>query len=290
LGPLRAGLGLPYAVVLHGAEVSVPAHLPGARYGLARVLRGAELAIAGSEWAKGEARRAAGTATPGLVEITPGVDHARFRPAGRAERAATRRRLGLPGDGRLVLSVGRLVPRKGMTTLVEAAARLAHSYPDLTVAIVGSGREEARLARLVATTRAPVRLLGHLPDSDLPPLYGAADVFAQPCRARWAGMEQEGFGIVFLEAAACGVPQVAGRSGGAAEAVVHGRTGLVVDHPGDPAAVAAALGRLLDDEAHRAALGRAARARVEACFTYDHLAARLAHALDAATPGRRSRW
>ena len=122
------------------------------------------------------------------------------------------------------------------------------SFPDLTVAIAGAGRDRARLEARVRATGAPVRLLGAVPDDELPRLYGVADVFVMACRDRWSGLEQEGFGIVFLEAAACGVPQVAGRSGGADEAVVHGQTGLVVDDPGDPGRVAAALRRLLADD------------------------------------------
>jgi phosphatidylinositol alpha-1,6-mannosyltransferase len=99
------------------------------------------------------------------------------------------------------------------------------------------------------------------------------------CRNRWAGLEQEGFGMVFLEAAACGVPQVAGDSGGAAEAVADEATGLVVDRPDDPAAVATALARLLDDPDLRASLGSAARARAVAEFSHDVLAERLGKAL-----------
>jgi phosphatidylinositol alpha-1,6-mannosyltransferase len=104
------------------------------------------------------------------------------------------------------------------------------------------------------------------------------------CRTRWAGLEQEGFGIVFLEAAACGVPQLAGDSGGAAEAVVDGETGLVVDRPDRPDDVAAALSRLLDDQPLRAQLGAAARARAESTFAYDVLAGRLRAALVAPAP------
>ena len=108
---------------------------------------------------------------------------------------------------------------------------------------------------------------------------GAADVFAMLCRNRWLGLEQEGFGIVFLEAAACGVAQVAGRSGGADEAVLHGQTGLVVDDPGDSGRVAAALRRLLGDEELRRRMGRAARRRARTGFAWDLLAHRLAAAL-----------
>jgi phosphatidylinositol alpha-1,6-mannosyltransferase len=99
------------------------------------------------------------------------------------------------------------------------------------------------------------------------------------CRDRWAGLEQEGFGIVFLEAAACAVPQVAGDSGGAAEAVVDGATGLVVRRPGDVDEVTASLGPLLDDEGRRRRLGLAARSRAESGFDYEVLAARLDVAL-----------
>ncbi|MGH9069484.1 MAG: glycosyltransferase family 4 protein [Acidimicrobiales bacterium] len=279
LGLVGPALGLPYAVVIHGAEVSVPARLPGARQALARVLRGARLVVAGSRWTEGEGRRAAGPAMGAVLALPPGVDHHRFRPLDAGARAAARRRHGLDPEGRLVLSVGRMVPRKGMDTLVEATARLAPSRPDLTVAVVGTGRTEPSLRRRAAALAAPVRFLGRRPDGEMPGLHGAADVFAMACRTRWAGMEQEGFGIVFLEAAACGVAQVAGRSGGAGEAVLHGRTGLVVDRPADPGALADCLAALLDDEGYRSNLGRAARSRVEQELTYDSLAGRLANAL-----------
>jgi phosphatidylinositol alpha-1,6-mannosyltransferase len=107
------------------------------------------------------------------------------------------------------------------------------------------------------------------------------------CRNRWAGLEQEGFGIVFLEAAATGVAQVAGSSGGAAEAVEHGKTGLVVGRPSDADEVAAAIGGLLDDEPRRRAMGAAAQDRAVASFSYDVLAERLGAALAAWEAGRR---
>jgi phosphatidylinositol alpha-1,6-mannosyltransferase len=153
--------------------------------------------------------------------------------------------------------------------------------PDLVVAIAGSGRDEARLRRIAGEVGASVLFLGRVPEDDLPSLYGCADVFAMLCRNRWGGLEQEGFGIVFLEAAACGIPQVAGASGGAAEAVLEGETGLVVDPPEDVDAAARALESLLADDGLRARLGAASRRRAEAEFTYDGLAARLGEALGA---------
>ena len=277
LGLIGPRLRHRYAVVVHGAEVTVPGRLPVSRQLLARVLRGATHVIAAGSYPAAEARRAAGGRVHlDITEIPPGVDVDRFGPIESDERrAAARDAFGLPVDGRMVVSVSRLVPRKGMDVLIDAAARLAPARPDLTVAIAGDGRDRGRLAQRIARRDAPVKLLGRVADDELPALYGAADAFAMACRSRWGGLEHEGFGIVFLEAAACGVPQVAGDSGGAAEAVADGETGFVVGRPEDDKAVATALARLLDDEPLRRSMGQAARARAERCFSYDGLAARL---------------
>ena len=282
VGHAARRVGRPYAVVLHGSEVTVPGRLPMARSILARVLRGASLVICAGNYPAAEAERAAGCTLPTVV-VPPGVDTDRFRPLDAAERASVRRELGLPVDAPLVVSVSRLVPRKGMDTLIRAAARLGRTEPDLVVAIAGSGRDRRRLEGLVASTGAPVRLLGRVPEELLPGLYGAGDVFAMLCRSRWGGLEQEGFGIVFLEAAAAGVPQVAGESGGAAEAVAHEKTGLVVGRPDAVEQVARTLSDLLGDGERRAEMGREARRRAEAEFSYDVLARRLRAGIDDAT-------
>lgn len=279
LGLIGPFLKSPYAVVLHGAEITVPARLPGSRQALRRVVQGADLLIAAGDYPAADARRLVGADGPPIVNVPPGVDTDRFMPLSDDEKAAARERLGLPVDGPLVVSVSRLVPRKGMDVLIKAAAELKTGHPGLTVAIAGSGRDRARLERLAAETQAPVTFLGRVPDDQLPQVYGCADVFAMLCRNRWGGLEQEGFGIVFMEAAACGVPQVAGDSGGAADAVADGETGLVVHYPQDHRAVADAIGRLLDNAALRTALGDAARRRAVDEFDYRVLAARLDAAL-----------
>jgi phosphatidylinositol alpha-1,6-mannosyltransferase len=279
LGLVGPVLGKPYAVVLHGAEVTVPGRLPVARQTLGAVLGRARLVICAGRYPAAEARRAAPSMRAPVVEVPPGVDLDRFRPLSPEERAKARAAWGLPVGGPLVVSISRLVPRKGMDVLIAAAAALEPSFPGLTVAIAGEGRDLGRLRGLVRQTGAPVRLLGRVDDEDLPRLYGAADLFAMACRNRWLDLEQEGFGIVFLEAAAAGVAQVAGRSGGADEAVIDGETGLVVADPDDPGAVAHALRQLLGDDDRRRRMGRAARARVEESFGYGFLARRLADAL-----------
>ena len=282
VGHAARRVGRPYAVVLHGSEVTVPGRLPMARSILARVLRGASLVICAGNYPAAEAERAAGCTLPTVV-VPPGVDTDRFRPLDEAERASVRRELGLPVDAPLVVSVSRLVPRKGMDTLIRSAARLGRTEPDLVVAIAGSGRDRRRLEGLVASTGAPVRFLGRVPEELLPGLYGAGDVFAMLCRSRWGGLEQEGFGIVFLEAAAAGVPQVAGESGGAAEAVAHEGTGLVMGRPDAVEQVARTLSDLLGDRERRTEMGREARRRAEAEFSYDVLARRLRAGIDDAT-------
>ena len=166
--------------------------------------------------------------------------------------------------------------------LVIPPAVLAAARPALEVVIGGSGRDAGRLQRLIDKTGAPARLLGRVDDEHLPALYGTADVFSMACRNRWLGLEQEGFGIVFLEAAACAVPQIAGQSGGSAEAVEHGETGLVVDDPSSPDELAAALEALLSDPDRRAAMGAAGRVRAVEEFSYDVLATRLHDALSKA--------
>ena len=279
LGALGPTLGRPYAVVLHGAEITVPGRIPGPNLAMRSVLRGARLAISAGGYPLAEAERCAGRPLPNVV-IPPGVDTTRFVPLDGEARATVRARFGLPETGRLVLSVSRLVPRKGMDTLIEAAALLSPRRPDLRVAIAGSGRDRARLERLVDRTGAPATFLGRVDDADLPDLYASADLFAMLCRDRWWGLEQEGFGIVFLEAAAGGVAQVAGRSGGSHEAVVDGVTGLVVDRPSDADAVAGTMARLLDDTTTRTAMAVEARRRAVEVFDYDRLAAELAAALD----------
>ncbi len=279
LGLVGPRLELPYAVVVHGAEVTVPGRLPLGRDLLRSVLSGSTWIIAAGGYPAAEARRAAQPDLPPVTEVPPGVDVDRFCPLSDEARGEARQALGLPKDALVVLSLSRLVPRKGMDVLIRAVARLRRTRPDLVLAIGGSGRDERRLRAVAAVASVPVSWLGRVPDRDLAAAYGCADVYAMCCRDRWLGLEQEGFGIVFLEAAACGVPQLAGLSGGSAEAVVHGETGYVVSDPGDERAVAAALEPLLDDPALRRQMGEAARARAVAHFAYDKLALRLERAL-----------
>ena len=278
LGIVGPYLDLPYDVVLHGAEVTVPGRLPVSRAVLGRVLRNATHVIAAGGYPAREAERAAKCKLP-MTVVTPGVDTARFIPLNEDQRVRARERFDIGADADMVLGLSRLVPRKGFDVLIRAVASLAPKNPKLTLVIAGKGRDRKRLEKLAEDLDAPVKFLGRVPDEDLPELYGSADVMSMMCRNRWMGLEQEGFGIVFLEAASCGVPQIAGESGGAAEAVEDGVTGTVIADPKDHGVLARSLTDLLGDDAKRARMGAAARERAQRDFTYDKLARTLGDAL-----------
>ncbi len=303
IGPSLAKAGLPYVVVLHGAEVTVPGRLPISRQVLARVLDGAIHVIAAGGYPLAEAERSVGRPLSATV-VPPGVDVDNFRPAlDDAERDEGRRSLGLPttAEGDVIVCASRLVPRKGFDTVLRAAAAVAQrrsaggsskeNVRRLTVVVAGGGRDRERLER-VAThigndtmLDLDVRFLGRVSDADLRTLHRSGDLFVMLCRNRWGGLEQEGFGIVFVEAAASGTPQIAGRSGGSHEAVVDGVTGLVVS-PRSVDESAAAIAGLLADPHKRRAFSLAGRARCVAEFSYDVLADRLGATLRGLEAGR----
>jgi phosphatidylinositol alpha-1,6-mannosyltransferase len=278
LGLIGPHLDVPYDVVLHGAEVTIPGRLPLTRQLLNRTLRHARQVISCGEYALAEAERSIRQPLPGVV-LYPGVDVQRFTPISTEARDSFRERLGISPEAQLVIGVSRLVPRKGFDTLIEASVRLTNEFPDVQVLVAGSGRDSKRLQAIIDRLGAPARLLGRVPDADLPLLYGAADVGAMLCRDRWFGLEQEGFGIVFLEAASCGTPQLAGRSGGSDEAVIDGVTGVVVDRPTDVRDVADALAGLLRSQPLRKQMSIESRERVLKEFTYDDLSLRLSQVL-----------
>lgn len=282
LGAIAPHLGLPYGVVLHGAEVTIPGRLPFFSPFMARTLRAASLVVSAGHYALAEAERCAGRSLPAAV-IPPGVDHERFQPLDPAGRERARRALGVGPDEILVSSVSRLVPRKGMDTLIKAVAEADRQRRGFRLIIGGSGREAESLSRLVRATGSPAVLTGRLTDREVTELYAASDLMAMLCNERLGGLEQEGFGIVFLEAAAAGTPQIAGRSGGAHEAVRHGETGIIVDDPRSVDEAARALVQLADDPAERKAMGERSRRRAVEEFDYGRLAEKLQEAIDSAS-------
>ena len=154
---------------------------------------------------------------------------------------------------------------------IEAVGSLRHEVPGMQLAIVGAGRDRRRLERISQKSNSPVKFLGRVADSELPSVFAMGDLFVMPCRNRWGGLEQEGFGIVFAEAAAAGVPQVAGRSGGAHEAVVDGITGIVVDNPRKVSEVAGAVLSILQNPERADQMSRESRKRATDSLSLIHI-------------------
>jgi len=212
-----------------------------------------------------------------MVQLTPGVDADLFRPD--VDGRAVRERNGL-GERPVVVCVSRLMPRKGQDTLIRALPRIRMAVPDAALLLVGGGPYRRRLERLAADTGMArhVVMTGSVPLEALPEHFAAGDVFAMPCRTRHLGLDVEGLGIVYLEASATGLPVVAGRSGGAPDAVLPGRTGDLVDGTDVPV-VAEAVADLLADPARRDRMGSAGRAWVAEAWTWERSSERLGEVL-----------
>ena len=180
-------------------------------------------------------------------------------------RADARRRLKLPADAFVIGSVARLEPHKGLADLVDAIAQMPASSVETVVVIAGDGDERPALEKRIAARLGDRGiLLGRIPDATVSDVYAASDVFALPSY-------EEGFGIVYAEAAFYGVPSVGTTVGGVPDVVINGETGLLVQ-PGDIAALTMALTRLRDDSDLRRRLGEAARIRTLSTFTSEHMA------------------
>ncbi len=273
---LRAN-GVPSVILTHGAELWL-ARTPGAAEVMRRAFAAAREVTSISRFVARELR----PLIPRHVRLSllpPAVDPGRFSPT--VDGSAVRARFGLQGR-RVVLCVSRLVPRKGQDTLIRGMCLVNRLVPDAALLIVGGGPYEPRLRKLAANAPAgSVMFAGEISEEELPACYAACDVFAMPCRSRFAGLEIEGFGIVFLEAAAAGKAIAAGRSGGAEEAIRDEVTGLLVEGR-EPKATALTVARLLLDTGLTDRMGRAGRARVEEGFTWAQRSQELADVLSRA--------
>jgi phosphatidylinositol alpha-1,6-mannosyltransferase len=257
LGPtLREALGVPFGVLSHGAEVTLPAAMPGSRQLLAHMLRQADARFAVSRFTADRVERLTRRHTD---FIGAGVEIDTFVPSSKP-----------PTRARPVIGcVSRFVPRKGQDRLIEAVSRLDQ---DVEVLLVGKGRTEDSLRKLAHDRGVKARFAVDVPWRDLPGLYQQMDIFCMPTSSRWGGLEVEGLGLVYLEAAASGLPVLAGDSGGSPETVLPGRTGFVVADVDD---VVEGLELLLADPVRAVEMGAAGRAFVEAEFTWDRVVERL---------------
>ncbi|MCW0213272.1 MAG: glycosyltransferase family 4 protein [Pseudonocardia sp.] len=267
LGPwLRRHAGIRRVVAsTHGHEVGW-SMLPGARQALRRIGDDADAITVISLYTRGRFAAAFGPRAP-LEHVPSGIDTDVFRPDP-AARAALRRRYGL-GDAPVVTCLSRLVARKGQDSLIEALPELRRRVPGVRLLVVGDGPYRRRLHRLAdgRGVAGDVVFTGPVPADELAAHQAVGDVFALPCRTRGGGLDVEGLGIVLLEASACGVPVVAGDSGGAPETVREGRTGHVVAGR-DGAALVDALAGLLNEPDRAREMGAAGRAWMQQDWTW----------------------
>jgi len=270
-------VGMHYGVLVHGGdllkELHAIHHTPFARKTARALLKSASAVVANSHWTREQAQKV--LRELGLdpqaerVKVVPlGTDPEQFRPG--IDSRDVRARYHLNG-GRWALTVARLEPYKGVDTALRAVAAVRKAGIDLHYAIVGTGKQRKTYRKLADSLKIAdaVRFVGPVPDADLPALYNAAEVYLGVSR-RAQGTRVEGFGVALAEAAACGLPVIAGQSGGLAEAVQDGETGLVVD-PEDAAAVVAALERVLGDQLLARRLGQAGRKSVETYYNWDRV-------------------
>ncbi|XSG86401.1 MAG: glycosyltransferase family 4 protein [Methylohalobius sp. ZOD2] len=215
----------PLLIYAHGEEITTwrqPAKLKAMTF----IYRHADQIIANSQFTRNELRKL-GVNEKNIVRISPGVDLERFRPGLPTEDLF--RRLGLNPDSPLILSVGRLSRRKGFDQVIRSLPTVLTQVPDVHYALIGIGEDETYLKQLAKETGVSgrVHFLGHVPMEELPRWYNACCVFAMPNRE--IDGDNEGFGMVYLEAGACGKPSLTGIDGGTGDAVQDGVTGLRVD-------------------------------------------------------------
>lgn len=269
--------GVPYGVIVHGGDLLNELHRihqrTFARKTVRALLRSARAVVANSQWTREQAQKV--LRELGLdpqaehVKVVPlGTDPQHFRPG--LDPREVRARYRLNGDTWL-LTVARLEPYKGIDISLQAVAQLRRQGLDIGYCVVGVGKKRAAYKKLAAELgiAGTVRFVGSVPDADLPALYNAAAVYLGVSRKADRGWV-EGFGIALAEASASGLPVIAGRSGGLAEAVQDGETGLVVP-PDDAAAVAAAVHRVVSDQLLARRLGQAGRKAVETYYNWERV-------------------
>jgi phosphatidylinositol alpha-1,6-mannosyltransferase len=257
MGPwLREELGVPFGILSHGAEITIPGFVPGARQALGRALAAADVRFAVSRFTAGKVE----ALSHRPVEfLGAGVEVDTFTPPAVAP----------VNPVPVVGCVSRFVPRKGQDRLLRAVASLDR---DVEVLFVGTGRTEEGIRKLANELGVTARFEVDVAWSELPGLYQSMNMFCMPCKSRWGGLEVEGLGLVFLEAASTGIPVLAGDSGGSPETVIPGETGFVVSSVSD---IAEGIDLLLNDPSRAVHMGQKGRDFVMEEFTWERVIERL---------------
>ncbi len=273
-------LGIPYLCFVHGEDINVAMTSRELSLLTASVLNHAEKLVANSSFTQDLLLSDWRIPKERIEMMHPGVDCQYFQPI----PTSTPRQL-LPEDRRVLLTVGRLQERKGHDTLLMGLPSIREKVPDVLYAIAGDGEQRPMLQGLVEklNLQQHVRFLGEIDDSTLRQCYRECDLFVLPNRS--VGRDVEGFGIVLLEAQACGKPVIAGRSGGTKDAIDHGKTGLLVDcqNPESPGDLVNAICDMLGNPERLRVFGEAARSFVKNTFNWPILAQQAERALALST-------
>lgn len=279
LGPRLRKHGVPYAVSVHGGEFLLPSRLPLARQALKRVAGQAAVLLPQSSASERLIADLIGGATP-MERVTCGVDLERYVDVPNPIK--------IRPNGPVLVSVSRLVARKGPATTIAALPAIRAAHPGTSTLIVGGGPDLERLKRLAVQheVESAVTFAGPQPWAEVPRYLAAGDVFVLPTRERFGGIETEGLPLAYVEAAAAGLPLVGGRAGGVGDAVRDGETGFLVDGR-SAVETADAVIRILDDSVLRETLGRNARKMAENDFDWSNVFARYESALQRASGSTR---
>ncbi|MFN8016385.1 MAG: glycosyltransferase family 4 protein [Acidimicrobiia bacterium] len=260
-------------MIIHGAEITVPGRIFATKPLVKKSMASCDIVLSAGNYAARELVRSIGCPI-NMVRIPPGVDTQMFYVPSSEEkekaRTQLREELSIDKNSKIIVSTSRLVPRKGFDTSISALSGLDK---DVHLVIIGKGRDRKRLEGIVADKKLEdrVHFLGSISLSKLINTYHGSDLFLMPCRDRWGSLEAEGFGIVFLEAQACGLPVIAGRSGGTDEALIDGVTGIIVD-PGSLSSVRNAITEIITNEEKAISFASKGREFVEKNNSYDYLA------------------
>jgi phosphatidyl-myo-inositol dimannoside synthase len=257
----------PLVIYCHGEEVTTWRQ-PAKKRAMIFTYRRADLLIANSEFTR-DALIKLGIESSRVTLLCPGVDVDRFRPG--LPHEDLRGRIGITAQHKLIVSVGRLSRRKGFDQVIRCLPELVSCGIDVHYAVIGIGEDREYLHTLARDLGVVDRVsfLGHVAPEDLPRWYNAADVVTMPNRE--INGDTEGFGMVFIEAAACGKPTVAGKAGGTAAAVIDGVTGLRIDGA-SLGALTNGLARLLRDQTLARALGENGYNRAVEHFSWQRVA------------------
>ncbi len=274
---IKKNLGIPYVLFTHGLEIlEIEAKYPKKISFLKRILQGAKYIVVTTDYMQDYLYKYINNKDK-FIKIPPGVDSSKFRLG--LDKTDLISEYNLTGK-KVLLTVGRLVPRKNHLAIISLLPKLLKTNPDLAYLIVGDGPMKDELehkARDLGVAEAVI-FTGSVSDDQLPNYYNLADVFVMTSKTIAKEGDVEGFGIVYLEAAASGVPSIAGSSGGASEAVLDNITGLIVND-NDPKELFTSISNLLSDDKLRTTLGNNARERAIKDFNWRDLTARLSNKL-----------